>query len=72
MNDRAITERAEIIAFARLAHTLSRISVRERNWAHEAERQNKPAQAQRWRDEAARKRDNANWYLQKAKDRAYG
>lgn len=75
MNDRDITERAEISAFAHLAHTLSRISVQRHQWALEAERQDKPDLSRRYADEAAQKRDDASWYLRKAmarKDAIHG
>jgi hypothetical protein len=61
--------KAEIRSFASLAHTLSRISVQRAQWAEEAEAQGNINAANRFAKEAAEKRFQANWYLQKAMDR---
>ena len=72
MTEQAIIERAEITAFARLAHTLSRISVQKTMWARTAKQLGMHDKADHFFAEAARFRSDANWYLRKAQDRYHG
>lgn len=62
--------RSEIIAFARLARTQSRLSVQYRHWSQQAAAEGKLNLADKWGAESRRLRLEASWHISMAMRRA--